>query len=304
MRALKTLIATWLMIAGLFAAPGMAQTESVRIAYVPWSTEVASTNLIRALVQEELGVRCELVAMDAEEMWNALAQSKVDATVSAWLPAQETYLKQYGDRVRDLGPNLTGTRIGLVVPNITAGRLTTGTGIRNKPYMNIDSIAELPGRARELGGRIIGIDPGAGVMLKTEEAMRRYGLEDFRLIAGSEDRMLRLLGRAIRGQEWIVVTGWLPHWAFARWDLKFLDDPEDVFAGQGSIHTIARKGLENDLPGVYRLLDRFFWTPEQMGQLLLWNREDRNIFPYENALRWIRAHRSEVETWLSTDSLQ
>ncbi|HKK33529.1 MAG TPA: glycine betaine ABC transporter substrate-binding protein [Desulfomicrobiaceae bacterium] len=304
MSVLKTLIATCLLTAALFAVPGTPRAESVRIAYVPWSTETASSNLMRAVLQEELGVRCELLAMDTEEIWTALAQGEVDATVSAWLPAQENYLKRYQDRVDDLGPNLTGTRIGLVVPRISAGRLTTGTGIRNKPYMEIDSIAELSGHARELGRRIIGIDPGAGVMLKTREAMQRYQLEDFRLIPGSEDRMLRLLTRAIRRQEWIVVTGWLPHWAFARWNLKFLDDPENVFAGEGSIHTIARKDLQKDRPDVYRVLDGFFWTPEQMGQLLLWNRDDRNVFPYENALRWIRANKADVNAWILNNSLQ
>jgi glycine betaine/proline transport system substrate-binding protein len=197
-----------------------------------------------------------------------------------------------------LGPNLKGTKIGLVVPDVTVGRLTAGTGIRNRPYMTVDSIEQLAEHGDELRHRIIGIDPGAGIMHKTREAMEAYGLEDFRLIEGSEVAMVAELSHAIRRQRWIVVTGWLPHWVFARWELKFLEDPKNVFGDRGNINTIVRQGLEEEMPEVHRFLDRFEWTPEEMGQLLLWNREDSGLYPYEKAMRWMRTHQDRVESWV------
>jgi glycine betaine/proline transport system substrate-binding protein len=110
--------------------------------------------------------------------------------------------------------------------------------------------------------------------------------------------MVAELSHAIQKQRWIVVTGWVPHWIFARWDLKFLEDPKGVFGDRGNINTLARKGLEEDMPEVYRFLDRFEWEPEEMGQLLLWNREDNGLYPYEKALRWIRTHRDRVDSWV------
>ena len=39
--------------------------------------------------------------------------------------------------------------------------------------------------------------------------------------------MTAALKSAIANDEEIAVTGWTPHWMFARWDLKYLDDPND-----------------------------------------------------------------------------
>jgi glycine betaine/proline transport system substrate-binding protein len=76
-----------------------------------------------------------------------------------------------------------------------------------------------------LGGRIIGIDPGAGIMAASEKALIEYEL-DYELVEGSDATMVATLKQAIDNNKWVVVTGWAPHWKFATWDLKFLDDPK------------------------------------------------------------------------------
>ncbi len=273
--------------------------EPVRLAYVEWSSSVAGANLVKALIQEKLGLDCRLMEMRADRMWEAVATGKADAMVSAWLPdTHALYYEKYKDDVVDLGPNLKGTRIGLVVPEITTGRLTAGTGIRNRPYMDIDSIPEMKAHTDKFKNRIIGIDPEAGIMHKTLEAMEAYDLNSFRLIEGSEVSMVAELTHSIQRQRWIVVTGWLPHWIFARWELKFLEDPENVYGSWGSIHTIVRKGLQEEMPEVCRMLDLFYWSPEDMGQVMLWNQQDKGLYPYEKALRWINTHPKRVEIWL------
>lgn len=284
---------------GLPFSEVQAQNDTLRLAYVEWSSEIASSNLVKAVIEEELGYSCQLMAMTASEMWEAVSTGDADAMVSAWLPETHGfYYNMVEEQVVNLGPNLEGTKTGLVIPNISTGRLTTGTGIRNRPYMNIDSIAELPVFAGKLDRNIIGIDPEAGIMRQTRAAIDAYALEQFRLIEGRESDMIDALSYAIRHQEWIVVTGWKPHWMFARWDLKFLEDPKNVYGSGGSIHTIARKGLEQDRPRIYQFLDNFRWTPEEMGQLMLWIQERDGRYPYESALRWVRTHPGRVEEWL------
>lgn len=274
--------------------------KAIRIVHTNWSSSVATANLVKAVFEQRLGIRCRLEETDAESMWASVAKKNADAMVSAWLPdTQAHYYKQFKDRVINLGPNLEGTKTGLVVPDITLGRLTAGTGIRNRPYIDVDSIKGLRSKAENFNHRIIGIEPEAGIMRETRQAMQIYELEkDFRLVEGSEVAMLAELSNAIRHQKWIVVTGWLPHWMFARWKLKFLNDPEGVFGDKGHIATIVRKGLEKDMTKAYHFLDNFYWKPSDIGQLMLWIREDNGRYPYEKALRWLRYHPEKIDKWV------
>ena len=276
-----------------------AAEKIVRLAYVEWSETIASTNLVQAILQEKMGIQCEIIPLTADKMWEAVATGEADAMVAAWLPSTHGhYYQQFEDRLEDLGPNLEGTQIGLVVPDITVGRQTAATGQRNAPYITVQSIPELKQYTSNFKGKIIGIDPEAGIMKKTREAMQVYGLTNFRLIQGSEISMAAELSDAIRKQKWIVVTGWIPHWKFARWKLKFLDDPKNVFGGKEKIHTMVRQGLKEDMPEVYGFLDKFNWTPEDLGQLMIWIQEDDGIFPYDKALRYMRYHSEQIQSWL------
>jgi glycine betaine/proline transport system substrate-binding protein len=183
-----------------------------------------------------------------------------------------------------LGPNLEGTKIGLVVPQ----------------YVTINSIEEL--KADKFKRKIIGIDPGAGLMTKTEQVIKAYQLKNFKLMEGSGATMAAALGDAIKNKRWIVVTGWTPHWMFSRWDLKYLSDPKGIYnASDGReeyISTIVRQGLKEDKPEVYRVLDKFYWKASDMEQIMIWN-EEKAAEPYENAKRWVKENRDKVKSWLS-----
>jgi len=276
-----------------------AEQKTVRLSYVEWSETVAATNMVKTVIQEKLGYACEIVPMTADKMWEAVATGKVDGMVAAWLPTTHgDYYEQYKDQIVDLGPNMVGTQIGLVVPDITVGRQTASSGQRNEPYIKANSIDDLKKYTDKFNRKIIGIDPEAGIMKKTREAMREYGLYKYELIKGSEVSMVAELSNAIRKQKWIVVTGWVPHWMFARWKLKFLDDPKNVYGGQEEIHTIVRRGLKDDMPDVYRFLDNFHWAPADLEQLMIWIQEDGGMYPGEKALRYMRYHGDQVQSWL------
>lgn len=291
---------TLLVALGLLALSGAAPAAApIRIAYVDWSSSVASANLVCAILRHRLDRQCRLIETDAEGMWRMVAAGEADVLLSAWLPdTHADYLERYGEQLQDLGPNLTGTRIGLVIPATGVGRQTNALGARARPTLAVASIPDLATQAAAIDGRIIGIDPGAGIMAAARQALAVYDLDGLRLLEGSEREMTSALAGAIAANRPIVVTGWEPHWMFGRWSLRFLDDPEDVFGGRGSIHTLVRAGLAESDPDVHRFLDQFYWTPANMSQLLVWIEQAGARDPYVQALRWMQTHPAQVADWV------
>ncbi|MCJ8013093.1 glycine/betaine ABC transporter [Paenibacillus sp. KQZ6P-2] len=143
--------------------------------------------------------------------------------------------------------------------------------------------------------QIIGIDPGAGIMKATNKAIEEYGLSDWKLIEGSGAAMTATLAKDIKNKKPIIITGWTPHWMFSKYDLKFLDDPKKVYGDAEEIHTIARKGLKEDDPTAYTFLDRFEWTPDEMGEIMTAIEEGAK--PEEAAKKWADEHEDRVNEW-------
>jgi len=102
--------------------------KTIKLSYVAWDSEIASTNVVKYVLESKLGYKVELMQVEAGPMWAGVAGGDVDGMVAAWLPTtHKDYYAKYKDSVDDLGPNLNGTKIGLVIP----------------AYMEIDSIEDL-----------------------------------------------------------------------------------------------------------------------------------------------------------------
>src|SRR5699024_857122 len=174
---------------------------------------------------------------DNSVMWNSVATGEADGSVAAWVPlTHESQIEEYGDQVEHLGPNLEGAKIGMVVPE----------------YMDVDSIEDLSDEADQI---ITGIEPGAGVVAASEQALEDYdNLSDWEVVTSSSGAMTTELGQAYDSEEEIVVSGWSPHWKFQTYDLKYLEDPEGSYGEAETIDTFVREGLEEDLPEAYQVL--------------------------------------------------
>ncbi|MCE3203076.1 glycine betaine ABC transporter substrate-binding protein [Paenibacillus sonchi] len=261
-----------------------SKAKTVKLAYVAWDSEIASTNVVKEVLESKLGASVEMLQVDAGPMWAGIADGSADAMVAAWLPSTHaSYLEKYGQDMEDLGANLEGTKTGLAVP----------------AYMDIKSIEDLKnaGVAKSLNNQIIGIEPGAGIMTASQKAIDAYGLSDYTLLESSSAAMAQELQKAYTDNKPIVVTGWTPHWMFANMDLKYLDDPKGVYGGAEQIHTMVRKGLKEDMPDVYRFLDQFQWTPEDMAQVMVEIQGGKS--PEDAAKAWVSEHEDQVNTWIA-----
>ena len=104
---------------------------------------------------------------------------------------------------------------------------------------------------------------------QANNALDDYGLNDWTLIEGSCAGMMAELKKAYDREKPIIITGWAPHWKFSAYNLKFLEDPKGTFGGAEDIHTIVRKGLDQDTPGAYTILDQFSWEPGDMESVMV-----------------------------------
>ncbi|MCW8808238.1 MAG: glycine betaine ABC transporter substrate-binding protein [Rhodanobacter sp.] len=263
------------------ASPATSASGDIKLVYVEWSSCTAATNVIKAVLEQQ-GFHVNAIAVSGAAMYSALAHGDADATVCAWLPStQANYYTKTRDELSNLGPNMSGTRIGLVVPD----------------YVTINSIGELAANADKFQNRIVGIDPGAGEMGITQKAIAAYKLP-LKLVDGSGATMAAALKDAIDNHQWIAVTGWTPHWMWARWQLKYLSDPKGIFGGAEDIDTLVRKGLKKDMPKAYATLDAFKWTPADMQQVMAANQEP-GADAQDNASKWVKAHADLVSGWVS-----
>ncbi|WP_449458460.1 ABC transporter permease/substrate binding protein [Streptococcus suis] len=255
-----------------------AGKQELTLAYVEWDSEVASTNVLAEVLKAE-GYEVNLVPLDNAVVWKAIAAGNADVSVSAWLPTtHQAQYKQYQSQLEDLGANLIGTSLGFAVPS----------------YMDISSIEELTSQA---GQTIIGIEPGAGIMTSSEAATQSYAnLQSWTLAASSTGAMVTSLEQALKNEEDIVVTAWMPHWMFAKYDLTLLEDPRGVFGDAEEIHTIARQGLKEEHAAAYKIIDNFYWEPEDMQSVMLAIAEGQT--PSQAAKDWIELNPDKVEEWL------
>ncbi|MGQ7861989.1 glycine betaine ABC transporter substrate-binding protein [Pseudomonas sp. CBSPBW29] len=280
MKMRRLLGAAATLVVAMSSTLASADSKTLSIGYVDgWSDSVATTHVAAEVIKQKLGYDVKLQAVATGIMWQGVATGKLDAMLSAWLPVTHgEYWTKNKDKVVDYGPNFKDAKIGLIVPEYVKAKsiedLKTDTTFKNK---------------------IVGIDAGSGVMLKTDEAIKAYGL-DYKLQASSGAAMIAELTRAEDKQESIAVTGWVPHWMFAKWKLRFLDDPKGIYGAAETVNSIGSKGLEKKAPEVAAFLKKFQWaSKDEIGEVMLAIQEGAK--PEAAAKDWVAKHPERVAEW-------
>jgi glycine betaine/proline transport system substrate-binding protein len=240
--------------AGVADAKNVGQGKKITIGYIPWDEGVASTFLWKQIL-EERGYKVDAKQFDAGPLYTSMAQGSVDFETDSWLPTTHAqYWKKYGSQLDDLGSWYAKTSLELTVPSYVK---------------DVDSLADLKGKAAEFGGKITGIESSAGEMsLLKSKVLKEYGLDkEYKVVDSSTPAMLAELKRAYAKKEPIVVPLWSPHWAYNDYDLKKLKDPKGAWGSGDGVHTISRKGFGDDNPTVAKWLKNFTMSEKQLTSL-------------------------------------
>jgi glycine betaine/proline transport system substrate-binding protein len=281
MKMRRLLGATTALVLAMGCSFASADTKpTLSIGYVDgWSDSVATTFVASEIIKEKLGYDTKLMPVAAGIMWQGVATGKLDMMLSAWLPVTHgEYWAKNKDKVVDYGNNFKDAKIGLIVPE----------------YVKAKTVADLA-TDDSFKKKIVGIDAGSGVMIKTDQAIKDYGL-DYKLVASSGAAMTAELARAEDKKESIAVTGWVPHWMFAKWKLRFLEDPKGVYGAAETVDSIGSKDLEKKAPDVVAFLKKFQWaSADEIGTVMLAVQNGEK--PEAAAKAWVAAHPDRVAQW-------
>ncbi|MEV8568748.1 ABC transporter permease/substrate binding protein [Streptomyces sp. NPDC051322] len=236
------------------AAGDIGKGKKINMGYIPWDEGIASTFLWKELL-EQRGYRTDVQQLDAGPLYSGIARGDIDFQTDAWLPTtHKDYWNKYKSQLDDLGSWYGPTSLELTVPSYVKG---------------IKSLADLKGKGKEFNGKIIGIEPSAGMMgTLNKSVLKAYGLQgEYKVVASSTSSMLAQLDRSIKKHEPVVVTLWSPHWAYGKYDLTKLKDPKGAWGKGDLLHTVAHKGFAKKDPTVAKWLKDFKLTEKQLNSL-------------------------------------
>lgn len=282
-RVFVKLLFVALLVLGL-SAPAVAK-ETIKIGWTAWSDAEFVTKLAKRILEDRMDIEVELLQTDIAPQYQGLATGGIDIMLMSWQPGtHEDYLKKVCTKVVNLGLLYTHARLGWVVPNYV-------------PESTLKSIADLgkPEVREKLGGTITGIDPGAGLTRLSKKVIEDYGL-DYELQISSGAGMTAALERAVRRNEWIVVTGWSPHWMFGAYDLRYLKDPEHTLGRFERVHALARKGFYQDQVEAAGFFSRMQLPIADLQKAMYYAQKTS----YEDAVaKYIENHPRRIDYWVT-----
>jgi len=280
-----SLIACALLAAGV-SANAQAQQKEVQIGWTAWSDAEFVTKLAEQVLTEHMDQEVELTQTDIAPQYQGVAAGDIDVMLMSWLPGTHSdYMDEVGGDVVNLGLLYTHARLGWVVPEYV-------------PEDQLNSIEDLKDdEVRDkLDGTITGIDPGAGLTRLSKQAIEDYGLDGYDLQTSSGSGMTAALERAVANDDWIVATGWSPHWKFGRWDLRYLEDPEGSLGSFERIHAIAREGFYQENIDAASMLARMHIPLSQLESYMNIAQQES----YDAAVdQYIEENEDRVEYWIS-----
>lgn len=235
----------------IFSSCERRHKQDVLILYPNWADGIAITHLGK-IILEEKGYSVTIKRLEPGPIFAALSRGDADLYMDAWLPyTHKDYWDRYSNKLDTLGSVFRGGTTGLVVPT----------------YVDINSIEELNANKDKFGSKIYGIGVGAGIYFNTEKAIKEYNLQ-LSQQPSSETSMVTALKKAIANKEWIVITGWKPHFMWSNFNLKTLDDPKNTYPTD-AIKIITRKGFSSDKPEITSILQKYTLSEDMLNELMV-----------------------------------
>lgn len=261
---------------------GSAESKDLRLGVATgWDEAAVIANLTKIVMEEDLGYgEVTLQELELGPVIQGVASGDLDAYQDIWLPNHAAQISEVENDVVQLDPWYDGeTEFGIAVP-------TYMTDVNAIPDLNQTGITQ-----------ILGIEPGAVISERIPDSViPTYGLNQ-EYVQSSTPSMLSEVANLSENQEEFAFVAWRPHWMNARYDFKYLEDPEDGLGDLNdgaTISSITNEDLQGDDPQAYAFLDAITLTEEQVNEI-------ENIDPQDyaaSARTWLESNRDVVQPWI------
>lgn len=257
---------------------GHAEDKTIKVGMLPWQDTVPITQITKKVL-EDSGYTVEVTEFSEWGIaFAALTKGDVQVMVSLTDYVAQDYWNRNKNRLEKISPVSHGLYQAIAVPN----------------YVTIDSTEQLNEAADKFDNKIIGIEPGSGLMREAADVVSKYGLK-LQLVEGSTAGMTAALKSAVDRQEWIAVTLWEPSWMAQKFDIKFLKDPKNVFAPPQTYHWIGQEGFSEEYPHARELIASVY-VP--LADITAINAEVKDGKSMDQAVAdWIENHADLIERW-------
>lgn len=314
MRSSKKVFSVGLVVVGslLAAACGGGSgtsgggTETIRIARNNWTASAIEVEIVKQLIEKELGNPVEIVDIDENAMFAGLSSGELDANVELWPSGISGDEQAYIDdkSVVNMGELGTVGKIGWFVPQYVIDKypsLGSWEGLKDPAVAKAFATA-----ATGSNGRFLGMDPSFSQY--DEQIISNLKLPFTVQYSGSEAATQAEIQARAANEEPIIMYYWTPSAAVGKYNLKNValpaptvdcakdaakcdgDYPEDVLI------KIASAKLEAKDAKVFAFIKNFVLsTDDQLGFLPAVEIDKRDAA--EVAAEWIANNEAVWSAW-------
>lgn len=314
-RSFTTLAAATL---GLMSAAYPAFSADLVVGLQNWPSAAATAHIIKAAVEENLGLQAELQNGTNPVIFEAMDKGSMDVLPEVWLPNQQNLYDKYVTENATVELNQTpiAATQGLCVPDYVASELGV-TSVTDLTDPDKAALFDTDGDGK--GNMWVG-NPGDASGNVEKIKAKSYGYDQTMSTDVYDETVAYAnLDSAINAHKPWIGFCYRPHYVFtlhkmtvleesaydeAKWNvIQPTDDPDWLAKSSAStawptanVHVGYRKALETEMPEVANMLRNIQFTADEVGAMtyaLVVDKKQPDTFAKE----WIASHQDEVIGW-------
>jgi glycine betaine/proline transport system substrate-binding protein len=295
------------------ASGGGGGSEEVRLAVNPWTGSAVNANIAKAIIEKEGIGKVDLVKIDENAMWPAIAKGDtLDGVLEIWPSGHakdyETYITGKKGIIDGglLGPD---AKIGWYVPQFVVDdhpELATWEGFKDPKLASLFKTAESGDEGQFLMG-----DPS--YVSYDEQIIKNLALPLKFVVAGSEAALITAIQNAEADKKPLLLQFWQPHWLQSKVKLAEVKLPAFTDACKASaaandgkydcdypvdkLYKAFNDKLQQKDPKSFEVLSKLQLTTEQQNEIAAMIDGD-GMTPDAAAQKWVADNEAVWKAWL------